>query len=380
VAARHLLSGAAAAAWGAAAATGAVERLVAPSPDGVEPLERGPLVSVILPARDEAAAVGDAVRSHLGQSYGAIEVIVVDDESGDGTAERAAAAGGGDPRLRIMRGAPVPEGWVGKSWACWQGAVAARGEWLLFTDADVVHAPDALGRCMAMALRMGRGGLTLAPRVDTGTVAERVVMPAAVALIQNVLAPGFLVRSPRSAVVMAAGAYLLVRRDVYDRAGGHRGVGGHMVDDVALAVAVKRSGALIVPVDGTRMIRLRMYRGVGEMWRGWRKNAAFAGGPDPSRGLLPAVALAAWAAAPGAAMAWGVRRGDPRLAATGLAGLAAQWALQRSAGAVVPTPRRYAPTLAPGALFIAAAAAAGAWDRWSGRGPRWRGRRYPGAA
>jgi len=365
--------------WGAALAVAAAERGASHDPAREAPAEPGPLVSVILPARDEAAGIAAAVRSHLEQTYRAVEVIVVDDESTDATGRVAADAAGSDPRFALVAGEPPPPGWVGKSWACWQGARRARGDWLLFSDADVVHAPQTLARCLALAARLGHGGLTLSPGVEAVTMAERIVMPVAATLIQNVLAPGFLVRSRRSRVVMAAGAYLLIRRDVYDAFGGHAGVGGRMVDDVAIAQAAKRGGALLVPADGTSLIRLRMYDGLGAMWRGWRKNAAFASSRDPSKGMAPALALGALAALPVYGLASGLRRRDRRLVLLGAAGAAAQWALQRLAAPVVTTPRAYGPTLPLGATFIAAAAFQGSLDRLSGRGPVWRGRRYPDA-
>lgn len=356
-----------------------IERRRAHDPLREEPITVGPLVSIVLPARDEARDVGSAVRSHLDQTYRRIEVLVVDDQSTDGTPTVATDAAGGDERFVLVHGEPVPQGWVGKSWACWQGARLARGEWLLFTDADVVHSPEALSRCLALALRLDRGGLTLTPRVDAVTVAERLVMPAAATLIQNVLAPGFLVRSPRSQIVMAAGAYLLIRRDVYDRFGGHGGIGGHMVDDVALAQAVKRGGGLLVPADGAGLIRLRMYHDLGEMWRGWRKNAAFASPGEPTKGVVPAIGLAVLGAAPALCGLAGMRMRDGPLTTLGVAGFAAQCALQRLASPVVDTPARYAPTLPVGTTFMAAAALRGSIDRITGRGPLWRGRRYPHA-
>ena len=336
-------------------------------------------MSVIVPARNEARGVAAAVRSHLDQTYQDIEVIVIDDESTDDTAHVATRAAVGDPRFRCVQGAPIPSGWIGKSWACWQGAQAATGDWLLFTDADVVHAPQTLAHCLALAIRMDRGGLTLTPRVDIESVAERLVMPAAATLIANVLAPGFLVRSRRSRVVMAAGAYLLVRRDVYERIGGHEGIAGRMVDDVALAGAVKRSGGLLVPADGTGSIHLRMYHDVAEMWRGWRKNAAFANSDEPTKGLGPAVGLAVLGAAPLIAIVRGSRQRDARKFGLGVAGVAAQCALQRLSAPVTVTPARYAATLPIGTTFMASAALCGALDRLSGQGPTWRGRRYPDA-
>lgn len=377
---RTTLAATAAALWGAALGVALVERRRVSDPLKEEPVTVGPLVSVVLPARNEARGVAAAVRSHLDQTYRRLEVLVVDDQSIDGTADAVTAAAEGDVRIRVVAGEPLPDGWVGKSWACWQGAREARGEWLLFSDADVVHAPETLSRCLALAIRLDRGGLTLSPRVDTETVAERMVMPAAAALIQNVLAPGFLVRSSRSRIVMAAGAYLLIRRDVYDRFGGHEGIGSRMVDDMALAQAVKRGGGLLVPADGTRLIRLRMYHDVSEMWRGWRKNAAFASTGDPTKGLVPALVLATLGVAPIVSAISGIRRRDRRLAALGAAGFAAQCAVQRLADPIVPTAARYAPTLPVGTTFMAAAALRGAVDRLSGRGPLWRGRRYPDAA
>jgi chlorobactene glucosyltransferase len=379
VAPRHVLSGGAAAVWLAATALAITERRRGPDPLREAPLSDGPLVSIVMPARNEERGIGDAVRSHLRQSYGRIEVIVVDDESGDATAAIAVATAAGDARFRLVHGEPVPDGWVGKSWACRQGAQRATGEWLLFTDADVVHAPDALARCLALAVRLGRGGLTLAPRVDTATVADRLVLPAAAALIQFVLAPGPLARSPRSAIAMAAGAYLLVRRDLYDRVGGHGGIGGHMVDDLALAQAVKRSGALLMPADGSGVIRLRMYHDVGELWRGWCKNAAFASPNGVTKGVVPAAALAALGLMPVIALGRGAQTRDATFAMIGDAGFAAQCALQRLAGPIVDTPARYAATLPVGTTFMAAAAMRGAVDRLTGRGPVWRGRRYPHA-
>ncbi len=373
-------AGFAAAAWTVAATGARLDRPFVPRPAEEPPLDDGPLVSIVMPARNEATDIADAVRSHLSQTYARLEVIVVDDGSDDGTGDIARSAGGGDTRLRVIDGAPLPDGWVGKSWACHQGAAEAFGDWLLFTDADVVHAPEALARCIALATRLDRGGLTLAPRIDMDTVAERVVLPAAAFIISAVMAPGPLARSQRSSVTMGAGAYLLVRRDVYDAIGGHEGIGHHVVDDLALAREVKRRGGLLVPADGTDLIHLRMYRGTRAMWAGWRKNAAFASPRGITRGLAPSVLLGALALAPAAAAAHGIVHRDRTIGVLGVAGLAAQVWAQRLAGGIAPTPGRYALTMPLGTLFMATVAARGAIDRITGRGPVWRGRRYPHAA
>ncbi len=262
----RMTSGVAAALWGGAAALAIHERRVAPRADLEPPATPGPLVSVIVPARDEERGIGAAVRSLRALEYGRVEVIVVDDQSDDGTLTAARAAAGDDPRVSVIEGAPLPEDWVGKPWACWQGVTRSRGEWLLFTDADVVHSPDSLGRTLAMAARLDRGGLTLLPTIDCGGAVERAVMPAALTAIATFVAPGPLARSARSRVAIAAGGYILIPRALYDRVGGHAAIRGRMVDDVCLAAAVKRTGSLLVPVPAGRLARLRMYHGGREVW------------------------------------------------------------------------------------------------------------------
>ena len=332
---------------------------------------------MIVPARDEERGVGAAVRSLRALDYRAVEVIVVDDESRDGTLELARAAAGDDPRVRVLAGEPLPGGWVGKPWACWQGVRAARGEWLLFTDADVIHAPDSLGRALAMARRLGRGGLTLLPTVDAVGPVERTVIPAAAAAIGVFVAPGPLARSPRSAVAIAAGGYMLIERALYERVGGHAGIRRRMVDDVTLAARVKRAGGLLVPAPAGRLARLRMYHGAREVWEGWSKNASFGVEGGAGKALVGAGVVAALAVLPLAATLEGVRRRDPSLAAVGLVGMASLTALQRLTTWAVPTPARYAATMPLGLLVMAAAATRGSLQRLAGRGPRWRGRRYP---
>lgn len=364
-------------AWAGALALAAHERRVTVRARDERPLRGGPRVSVIVPARDEQRGVGASVRSLRGQRYADLEVIVVDDDSRDATAAVARAAAGDDPRVSVVTGRPLPPGWVGKPWACWQGLARARGDWLLFSDADVEHAPDAVGRAMALALRTGRGGVTLFPSIACATPAERIVTPAAVVAIGTFVAPGPLARAPGSPVAIAAGGFILVERRLYERVGGHRALRGVMVDDVALAAAVKRAGGLLVPATGEGVMRLRMYHGLGETWRGWSKNASFGAAPSPVRSLVGAGVLVVLAAAPPLALAAGLRRRDGALALVGAAGWACMTALQRLAGASARTPPPYGPTLPLGLLLLAAAAGRGAIDRLRGRGPDWRGRRYP---
>lgn len=370
-------AGIASALWAGATALALHERRTAPRPDAEPPASIGPLVSIIVPARNEERGIGAAVTSLRSLHYSRVQVVVVDDQSDDGTLAAARAAAGDDERVTVLSGGALPEGWVGKSWACWQGASAARGEWLLFTDADVLHAPDSLGRTLAMAERLDRGGLTLFPTIDCEGVVERAVMPAALTAIATFVAPGPLARSPRSRVSIAAGGYMLMTRALYDRVGGHAAIRGRMVDDVCLAAAIKRSGALLVPVPARHLARLRMYHGGREVWHGWSKNASFAAAGGAAKGLVSAATVAALALLPLGAALSGVQARDRRLAAVGLSGTAALVALQRLSSWAVPTPARYAPTLPVGLVVLSGAAARGALDRMRGTGPKWRGRRYP---
>jgi chlorobactene glucosyltransferase len=363
--------------WAGAAALALHERRAAPRPEDEPPVREGPPVSVIVPARDEERGVGAGVRSLRALEYRPLEVIVVDDESRDATGAAARAAADGDRRVRVIAGEPLPAGWIGKPWACWQGARAARGEWLLFTDADVFHSPDSLGRTLALGLRLGRGGVTLFPTIEAEGAAERMVIPAAAAAIGAFVAPGPLSRSPRSPVAIAAGGYLLIERGLYDRVGGHAAIRGRMVDDVALAARVKRAGGLLVPAPAGDLARVRIYHGAREVWQGWSKNASFGVEGGAAKALVGGTTVGVLAVVPLAAALEGLRRRDRGLAAAGVAGTASLLALQRVTTWAVPTPPWYATTMPLGMAVMSAAAIRGALDRLAGRGPRWRGRRYP---
>ncbi|HXH89893.1 MAG TPA: glycosyltransferase [Gaiellaceae bacterium] len=350
--------------WGWAALVALLDRWARLDVRDMEPEPNGPLVSVIVPARDEERGIERAVASLVAQDYGPTEVIVVDDESSDRTAERAAKAG-----ARVLAGEPLPQGWVGKSWACHQGFRAAQGEWLLFTDADVFHAPEALGRALALARREGRGGLTVLCRLDSGSLAERIVQPAAVVLIRSFVAPGFLIRSPRTKVALAAGGFILIERALYERIGGHEAIRDRLIDDQALAQAVKAAGGLLVPAFAGELVHVRMYEGAGELWRGWRKNTSV-GLARSSAGLAAAGAVggAVASVAPLVALARG-----PRL--LGLAGVVAQLLARADVDPIAPSPRRYWATLPLGALFLSLLSLRSSLDRLRG-GVEWRGRRY----
>jgi chlorobactene glucosyltransferase len=372
----HRAALAAAAAWGAVLASALdARRGVRPLDPAARPAGR-PAVSVIVPARDEQDGIGAAIVSLLALDWERLQIVVVDDESRDGTWAAAQAAAAGDPRVVLLRGAPLPPGWVGKQWAIQQGLERATGEWLLFADADVRHAPPSLSAALARAEEVGAAGVSALPLVETSGRAERVLTGAAILLVATVIAPAALVRSPRVGVALAAGGHTLVRRDAYLAAGGHAGIRDRMVDDVALAEALKRAGTplALAPSDG--LVRVRMYADTAAAVRGWRKGAAHAVRGHAASAALAAAVLALAAATPPLALAGGLRRRDPRLAALGAAGWGGMAAARLAVGRFVPAPAAEA-ALAPAGLLALAGIALRSVAERQRRGAVWRGRAYP---
>lgn len=231
-----------------------------------------PRVSVLVPARNEEAVIEDCVRSLLAQDYPDFEVLVLDDGSTDGTGDILAALAREDGRLRVLSGRPLPEGWLGKHWACQQLADAATGEFLLFTDADTVHHPRAL--------RLGVAAL-LAEQADlmSGflfqrllTWGERLTVPSIfwcffsflpLALAQRVRAP---------VLSLTNGQWMLFRRSAYEAVGGHAAVRANPVDDIALGRRVKAKGLRWRIVDLGDWVSCRMYSGFRPALEGFTKN------------------------------------------------------------------------------------------------------------
>ncbi len=243
------------------------------------PAADGPLVSVIVPARNEASAIGTVVRSVLASRYSRFELLVVDDRSTDDTAaivERLAA----DPaagRLRLIRGAELPADWYGKPWACHQGAQAARGELLLFTDADTSHGPDLLGVAVAAMRAVPADLLTVAPRQRCDSFWERVVMPQIWMLLGLRYHPDTVNYARRARDVIANGQFILVSRETYDTLGGHAGVRAEVAEDLALAQRYWRAGKRIHFAFAERLMETRMYSSLFQIIEGWSKNIYLGG-------------------------------------------------------------------------------------------------------
>jgi Glycosyl transferase family 2 len=235
-------------------------------------------VSVLIPARDEAARIGACLTSVLDQvSAPDLEILVLDDGSTDGTGDIARHLADGDPRVRILPGDPLPDGWLGKPHACDQLARAATGSVLVFVDADVVLAPHAIAAAVQLLREAPLDLVSPYPRQIAETWSERLVQPLLQWSWLTFLPLGLAERSPRRALAGANGQVLAVDAEVYRRAGGHRAVRAEVLDDIALVRAVKAAGGRGGLVDGTSLATCRMYESWPQLREGYTKSlwAAF---------------------------------------------------------------------------------------------------------
>jgi Glycosyl transferase family 2 len=235
------------------------------------------VVSVIVPARDAEASLGACLESLVSQEGVAFEILVVDDASTDRTREIAESF----PRVRVMDAPPLPAGWTGKNNAVFSAAGQARGEWLLFTDADTVHFPASLARALEEAKQEGADLVSYSPEQEVHRFWEKAVMPVIFAQLASVYRPSE-VSDPRSPLAAANGQYILITRKAYDAVGGHHAVAASLLEDVELARAVKQSGHRILFRYGAGMVRTRMYRSFAQLREGWTKNLALLF-PSPRR-------------------------------------------------------------------------------------------------
>lgn len=248
-------------------------------------------LSVVVPARNEADCLGACLRSLVAQSEDGWrlgsewEILVVDDHSTDETRSIAAAIAEGVSGVAVMAAPKLEHGWTGKANAVWAGAQAAKGEWLLFTDADTVHEPGSASRAVVEAERHGATLLSYSPRQIVRGLWQRALMP----LVFSELAvtyPPAKVSDPEKHLAAANGQFLLIRRDVYFANGGHEAVKNAVLEDVALAQIVKRRRQGLRFRYAPEAVATRMYRTLGAMVEGWTKNLALLFGNS--------LAMAAW--------------------------------------------------------------------------------------
>ena len=228
-----------------------------------------PAVSVIVPARNEEASLKNCLDSLVAQTHVAFEIIVINDHSTDRTHEIASSFS--DKQVRVVEAGALPAGWTGKNNAVTAGAKVAHGEWLLFTDADTVHLPGSLARSIEEATRQHAALLSYSPQQVVKSVWEKAVMPVIFAELAASFRPSQ-VSDPNSPAAAANGQYLLITREAYDAVGGHAAIAAKLLEDVALARAVKKSGRKICFRFGGDAVRTRMYRTFAQLREGWMKN------------------------------------------------------------------------------------------------------------
>jgi len=227
-------------------------------------------VTAIVPARNEEAVIAASIASLASQPEIA-EILVVNDQSTDGTASVVRSLKENVPNMRLLETTGLPEGWVGKNHALWVGAQEAKSPWLLFTDADAEHERNSASRALQIAQEHNAALVSFSPEQDTETWYEKALIP----YIYLRLAKRFSyerVNDPNSAAAAVNGQFLMMRRDVYDAIGGHSSVAGEVLEDVALAMRVKAAGHRIWFGSGKGIVRVRMYRSFQAMWQGWKKN------------------------------------------------------------------------------------------------------------
>lgn len=247
---------------------------------------RQPKLSVLVPARNEEHSISACVSSLLAQEYANMEIIVLDDHSEDTTwqvLQQLAAGSGG--KLRVVRGAPLPEGWHGKAWACHQLGEMAAGELMLFTDADTFHRPLALRRAVAALEEGDAQMLSLTPHQEMRSFWEKLIVPLVYHILFCYLPLCMVPGSSSPAFCYAIGQFILFRRAGYRNIGGHRSVSNNLVDDVGLCRQVKRAGGKVVVYNGTDVVSCRMYRDFIGIWKGFSKNL-FAGLGYSTAGLI----------------------------------------------------------------------------------------------
>jgi chlorobactene glucosyltransferase len=239
-----------------------------------------PLVSIIVPARNEAHNIARCVTSILATSYPRIELIVVDDSSSDGTGDAALRAACGDSRARVVASPPLPEDWFGKQWACTTGVSASSGEILLFTDADTHHSPDLVTRSVNAIYRTRADMFSVAGRQELGGFWERLIQPQMFSILSMRYGGTESVNnSQRASEKIANGQCIFFTKPAYEAIGGHASVKTVVAEDLMLAQTAFARGKRLVLMLGVDQLSTRMYRSLNELINGWRKNV-FAAGLD----------------------------------------------------------------------------------------------------
>ena len=235
-------------------------------------LQNRPRVSVLIPARNEEANIGACIEGFLSQNYDNFEIHVLDDQSTDGTGSIIEKFSEQYPEVQAICGKSLPVGWTGKNWACHQLSQSAKGEILIFTDADNRPAPNAIANTVAYMQKFELGLLSAFPEKVTETLTEKLVVPVVDMFVYAGLPLWLTYFSRFPSLAAASGLWIAFTREAYQRIGGHQAVSNQIVEDVELSRLAKRKGIRILTSAGTRVVSCRMYHSFSEVWNGFSKN------------------------------------------------------------------------------------------------------------
>ncbi len=345
----------------------------------------GPLISVLIPARNEENNIRRCVEAVLAQDYPNFEVLVLDDRSTDATPGILVELSKRETRLVVLFGAELPAGWAGKPHALYQAAQSAAGRWLCCLDADTFLEPNALSAALAMAEQTGADLYTMMTTQLMGTFWEKAVLP----LVLTALSVGFSPRKindPRKRDAVANGQFILIKRSVYDAIGGHEAVKNQIVEDKAISEQVKWNGYRLVMADGFAMAQTRMYTSLPTLWEGWTKNIYLGLKDLPAMlllgvfgaflALMAALFMPLWLLS---GLLWYFNGGGIPALLVFIEALLV-WGVLLYARAGVARKMGisgwYALSTPLGAGVFAAMMFASAWKALSGQGVRWKGRTY----
>jgi glycosyltransferase involved in cell wall biosynthesis len=340
------------------------------------------MVSVIIPARNEEASIARTVESVAAQPE-IDEIIVVNDQSTDRTVDILSQLGETIAKLRTLSVDRLPPGWVGKNYAVSLGAAAARGEWLLFTDADTYHMPGSTRSALTDALDHNAVLVSYSPEQEAGSFWERALIP----IVYSRLAtryPFSRVNDPELPDAAANGQFLMILREVYEKMGGHAAVANQILEDVSLAARIKGAGYGIYFAAPRATIRTRMYRSFPAMWQGWTKNLYPLMGGTPRRLFREIVDVFPFCFLLATLFLWGVLVHAHKLPVKTF--------LTMAIAGIVLCSLRKGPNLyrnpdplsairyyVPGACLYTGALVSSWWKNTRGR-VLWKGRKYPPAA
>lgn len=234
-------------------------------------LKERPLISILIPARNEEDNIKRCINSLLKQDYDNLEILVLDDGSIDRTAEIVSELTKKDARIRLYYGKPLARGWLGKSYACQQLAGRAEGQYLLFVDADTLHFPTSVSSAIACLLKYKVDALSVFAKQIMVTLPERMVIPFGNFMIMGFMPLALIRRSRRALFCTAIGQFMLFKKDIYKAIGGHESVKGKILEDVIISKQVKRCGYKFMIFDGRSNLYCRMYHNFSEVVSGYSK-------------------------------------------------------------------------------------------------------------